>query len=66
MFNGSWLFDTIYRMSIKRGSCCLVAVCTVWTVLCWCLLYAGRVCTGRTEGGADAMERAAVLTIYKY
>ena len=38
MFTGSLLFDTIYRMSTKRGSC-LVAVCTVWTVLCWCLLY---------------------------
>jgi len=28
---------------LKKGvSCCLVAVYTIWTVVCWCFLYAGR------------------------
>jgi hypothetical protein len=36
------LYDKIYKLLIKHGSCCLVAVYTIWTVLCWFFLCAGR------------------------
>ena len=33
------LCDKIYIILINPGSCCLV---TLYTVLCWCFFYAGR------------------------
>jgi hypothetical protein len=35
------LYDKINKLLMQRGSCCLLAAYTVWTVLCWCFLYAG-------------------------
>jgi len=36
MFKRSLLYDKIYKILTKHGSCYLVAVYKIWTVLCWC------------------------------
>ena len=62
---GSSSYDKIYKMLIKQ-SCCLVAVYTIWTVLCWCFLYAGRSThhTSIQEDDADVSKHVVVLTKY--